>query len=414
MCANIVLTEQQQGVVDEALAWERSGDERPLLIRGLAGCGKSTVVQELSDQVTHGDPAAYLAPTNKAAKVLKGKLEIETLYVGTIHSAIYGVTITGDVAKYEELLEHLRKAQTMREKARIASAIDAMKKNREIVLSWGLLDDGFSWRSREVRRARRRGYEIPPEEGSDIIFCDEVSMVGEALGNDLMTLARRFGKRVVAIGDPMQLPPVNDVPYFTEERCVCATTLTRVMRQAEGSGILDVAMIARGGKRWVPEQDFGPDVTLARKSEMSPDVLRWADIVITGRNATRRNIITMARQARGYDMETIPQVGEPMIMNVSARELGITKGDLFEVVASEIADGKIWVDGKFNEFGGGVTLEYNPLNMDFAYAITAHKSQGSEYGKVAVVNESSIFGKDASKWLYTAVTRAREHLAVLQ
>jgi exodeoxyribonuclease-5 len=53
------------------------------------------------------------------------------------------------------------------------------------------------------------------------------------------------------------------------------------------------------------------------------------------------------------------------------------------------------------------------LETDFAYAITVHKSQGSQYGSCIVFDESSVFGDSAQQWLYTAVTRSREVLTIL-
>ena len=47
---------------------------------------------------------------------------------------------------------------------------------------------------------------------------------------------------------------------------------------------------------------------------------------------------------------------------------------------------------------------------DYAYAMTCHKAQGSEWADVIVLNEAFA---DKSRWLYTAVTRAQEHLIVV-
>lgn len=52
--------------------------------------------------------------------------------------------------------------------------------------------------------------------------------------------------------------------------------------------------------------------------------------------------------------------------------------------------------------------------IDFAYAISVHKSQGSEWPIVVVLDESHIFGKDRNKWLYTAITRAKKKLIILR
>lgn len=52
--------------------------------------------------------------------------------------------------------------------------------------------------------------------------------------------------------------------------------------------------------------------------------------------------------------------------------------------------------------------------IDFGYAISVHKSQGSEWPIVVVVDESKTFNKDANRWLYTAITRAKKKLIILR
>jgi exodeoxyribonuclease-5 len=52
--------------------------------------------------------------------------------------------------------------------------------------------------------------------------------------------------------------------------------------------------------------------------------------------------------------------------------------------------------------------------FDFGYAITVHKSQGSQWESVLVVDESFCFGENRFKWLYTGITRAASKVAVLK
>lgn len=52
--------------------------------------------------------------------------------------------------------------------------------------------------------------------------------------------------------------------------------------------------------------------------------------------------------------------------------------------------------------------------FEYAYAITAHKSQGSEWNNVVVFDDSNVFGKDGKNWLYTAITRAKKKLVIIK
>ena len=56
-----------------------------------------------------------------------------------------------------------------------------------------------------------------------------------------------------------------------------------------------------------------------------------------------------------------------------------------------------------------------PLEFNYAYAITAHKSQGSEWDKVLVIEERFPFDKEEhARWLYTACTRASSRLVLVR
>ena len=52
--------------------------------------------------------------------------------------------------------------------------------------------------------------------------------------------------------------------------------------------------------------------------------------------------------------------------------------------------------------------------FEYAYAITCHKAQGSEFDYVIVFDESWAFGEERRRWLYTAVTRAKEKLIIVR
>jgi len=52
-----------------------------------------------------------------------------------------------------------------------------------------------------------------PLSNVDLIIVDEVSMVGEEMGRDLLS----FGKKILVIGDPYQLPPIHGRGFFTRD-----------------------------------------------------------------------------------------------------------------------------------------------------------------------------------------------------
>jgi ATP-dependent exoDNAse (exonuclease V) alpha subunit len=52
--------------------------------------------------------------------------------------------------------------------------------------------------------------------------------------------------------------------------------------------------------------------------------------------------------------------------------------------------------------------------FEFAYAVTCHKAQGSEFDFVIVFDESWAFEEERHRWLYTAITRAKEKLLIIR
>ena len=60
--------------------------------------------------------------------------------------------------------------------------------------------------------------------------------------------------------------------------------------------------------------------------------------------------------------------------------------------------------------------KYRPFEFDYAYAITCHKAQGSEYNKVLVFEEFMKGDNQEShaRWLYTAATRAKSKLIIVK
>ena len=52
--------------------------------------------------------------------------------------------------------------------------------------------------------------------------------------------------------------------------------------------------------------------------------------------------------------------------------------------------------------------------FEFAYAVTCHKAQGSEFDFVIIFDESWAFEEERHRWLYTAITRAKEKLLIIR
>lgn len=83
--------------------------------------------------------------------------------------------------------------------------------------------------------------------------------------------------------------------------------------------------------------------------------------------------------------------------------------------AMEFSDGTFAHEADFRALAKKKIVRDEPVcRFEFAYAVTCHKAQGSEFDYVIVFDESYVFGEERRRWLYTAVTRAKEKLLIVR
>lgn len=260
---------------------------------------------------------------------------------------------------------------------------------------------------------------------ADLVIIDEVSMVGEELGRDLLS----FGKKVLVLGDPAQLPPVKGEGYFTSREP--DFMLTEVHRQAADNPIIAMSMAIREGRalskgRYGESRVVGPD-------DIDSESVLAADQILVGKNATRRRYNARIRQLLGREGDFV--TGERIVCLRNKADAGLLNGGIWEVrkvkasvppastliikpldsgmtqIPLEVTTHRAWLDGTERDLPWTEQRNYEPF--DYAYALTCHKAQGSQLDRVMVFDESRAFREDAGRWLYTAITRAAERVEVV-
>lgn len=276
-----------------------------------------------------------------------------------------------------------------------------------------------------------------------LIIVDEVSM----LPKEMWELLLSHHIHVIALGDPGQLPPIGEENGVLEKPHIF---LDEVMRQAQESEIIRLTMDIRAGK---PLAKFsGSEVMIVDQSEMRSGMLTWADQIICGKNATRFRINDTMRYDRWGTTDHTPMIGDRVVCNHNDWEMlsviqnqplvNGTMGIINSFSKNSITVPRV---GKVDLFQCGLSMEdgdnFDPLLMDaklfmehepivtkqnfrwlknfkikpfeYAYCITCHKSQGSEYNKVLVLEEY-LKGNEHKRWLYTACTRAAQKLVIVR
>ena len=269
-------------------------------------------------------------------------------------------------------------------------------------------------------------WEINPD--SKIRYCkliiiDEVSMVNEEMARDLMS----FKKPILVVGDPGQLPPVSGTGFFIQGEP--NVMLTEIHRQAKDSPIIQLATAVRMGL----DLDFGNYDTsrvIRRKDLKAEDILN-ADQILVGKNDTRISFNHRIRELLKFE-DPNPVYGDKLICLRNNKELGILNGSMWYVNENKQTPriSNLIIRDEFEEYntrkvsipiefwtGNEAKLEYDfkrrHQEFTYGYAITAHKSQGSQWNNVLIFDESFVFRDDAKKWLYTATTRASDKVTIV-
>ena len=302
------------------------GGTRVLSVIGKAGSGKTMLLAglyralgEAGAEIISGDfegrkrkerrSLAILAPTNKAASVLRSRGVPAT----TIHRILY--TPVYD-PQYERIAEWLA-GQGERPKPdllgdmgltdevldRAKAFYDLHKSIPGALASAGLRGSDF------IQGWKRR------EDPLDIGFVDEASMLDERQFDDL----REIFPTLVLFGDPAQLAPVNQSGEMCFERLPEADKhiLHRIHRQAEDNPILDLAhaladesLSFEAFERMIRDRAAkDPRVVWAERVESD---LMARSPVLVWRNATRVRLIQAFRAAHGAPADALLP-GEPLI-----------------------------------------------------------------------------------------------------
>lgn len=375
--SDIKLTRKQEEGLK--LAVKRYKSREPYTcIAGFAGTGKSTLVKYIIKELNISDRfIAYVAYTGKASLVLQRK-----------------------------------------------GCPGATTAHRLLYYSKELPDGTFIHTPREY-----------PENKLKLIIVDEVSMLEKEQWEILM----RWGIPVIALGDPFQLPPIH------EDNGVLAhphVFLDQVMRQAQDSEIIRLSMDIRDGKSLSLYK--GKDIAVVSKQQITDPLLLKADQVLCGKNATRFDLNQRIRKAIWGDKYQIaPIEGDKIICLKNYWDRGnLTNGTIGTIgkiatldsrslkpmmlanFESDIGDKYTILNMDYKIFTEGKTTvnkdnwkefhrEIRPMEFDYGYAITVHKSQGSEFDKVVLFNEYlGGYREHYLRWLYTGVTRASKKLIV--
>ena len=280
---------------------------------------------------------------------------------------------------------------------------------------------------------------------ADVIVVDESSMVDIEIMGQLCRLMQENGlPRLVLVGDPNQLPPVGPGAPF--EDAIKADVfervhLTQVYRQKKGSWVIDNAYKILAGEMvsLVDTADF----TFVDTDRIELSVLHYfAAKDSEGANPSSYQVLSPQRRENDrYDSGATTQrinrsvqehspasagifeqqwgekyrEGDRVVQTKNNYRAQVVNGQMGTVLSAD-ADGltvRLDDDKELRYSEGGNETMPSPSDLDLAFAVTVHKSQGSQWKSICFVMDAKHTRMLQRRLFYTAITRSEDHLTII-
>jgi exodeoxyribonuclease V len=435
------LTAQQKEAENLIIEWFKTWKEKKkqiFVLSGYAGTGKTFLINHVMSMLDIKDTqVAFGTPTGKAAAVLiqRGR------DAATVHRLIYipeeveeAVTVAGNSVMKKKIM--FKKKETIPEYRLIVldevSMID--EKMLEDLLSFGI----------PVLATGDPG-QLPPINGKNPVMSSPdyflTDIVRQSEGDPIVMLATmaRSGKKIpygnygsALVLDRRRLSPekVKDL-MLKADQIICGTNATRRtlnddFRRFKGIDIVankyptpgeKVICTVNNWEKYLDEDEMFNlvngtmgNVTQCRiidnilnlgKMRIKPDFLEDAETeeIIFDSGIFLNDEWTYDMHQRVFTMPN----GKYELARFGIRKNENESDDAFRSRRLEyiLMERNAEEDDQINK-------------IEFGYALTVHKFQGSEADRILLFDESYLFGEDANKFLYTAITRAKKKLVIIR
>lgn len=391
---DIPWNDEQNRAIHDVINWYKDRKRAPIFrLFGYAGTGKTQLIKEIAWRVQNGEGCSrgevvFAAYTGKAAAVMRSK---GCVGAGTLHSLIYRPKMD-----------------------RVTGKIKGFSKNEESPLRY-----------------------------ASLLIVDEVSMVNEDMAMDIL----EYGVPILVVGDPFQLKPVKGEGYFVRGRA--DVMLTKIERVAEENPLIWLSMRIRAKKKIKPGL-YGETRVWAPGTRVDDEHVANADQILVGIHRTRHSLNRKYRMLHGFfDQDSeFPVKGERLLCNKNNKDTGVLNGTQWHCSAPKIKPIKRLRDPRKPALGYETTnlqglyfkarsldlfnADGDPLVVDtvcsqhhfdqnlpeppwqdirgtdtwtFAYAMTGHSAQGSQWDRTLIIDESDVFADQKWEHLYTQLTR---------
>lgn len=459
------LTILQNKVFEQIKAFLNS-DASVFILRGYAGTGKTTMVKVIADYIKQSRQLAMMAPTGRAARVLTTKTGHKAV---TIHKAIYAKAHI-EPKKVKDIAESEYKFVFPINESENGGNIVAIVDEASMVCSRKIEHELFIFGTDNLMEDLLTF--VRPNFGGKVIFVGDPAQlppVGESVSNalraeyfkekglkvveaELTEVLRQKGdsvilKNAMMIRDLLQKDKRNQLVFEEQkddvEMVPSEQFLDKYLKYRKESGRHDSVIICYSNKS---ANRYNRDI---RKSLYGGDVpLRENDILLITQNNYRLNrmngefVPVLSVGARTQQSAPVyAQIGgkrQRIVITLNFIQVTVPDGDgnpmlcmlLEDLLTSDKATisidenralyinfcmrhpslkqgTQVFADALLND------EYYNAIRAKYGYAVTGHKCQGGEWGKVFVdYTDRTGLDDDSLRWAYTATTRAQKTLYV--
>jgi ATP-dependent exoDNAse (exonuclease V) alpha subunit len=462
------LKPQQQKAFSALCSFIEDKSQKVFILKGYAGTGKTTLMSGLIRYLSEDKiPFALLASTGRAAKILSDKTKTEA---HTIHSHMY---VFNDLSEDLEQMSALQGNMAVDDKGQVTLLFDLnpIKSESEKIY---IIDEASM---------------VSDQVDKNISFAKFGS--GDLLGD---ILSYDSNGKFIFVGDPCQLPPINQenspalsAAYIAEKYTLRTGEfeMTEIIRQADTNGIIGASFKLRNLFYLNPQVKFA-----------SLHVKGHSNIFIENSHAGMLNNYIERIRSEGFNHSTLicqtnkhcSDLNKVIRASLKNNNDKICEGDLLmitqnnylsnlvngdQIIVSQIGQREyrcglsfvqveveaISSKNKFNllliedilystwtnlntKQHKDLMIDYfkrmkekgikqkdkafkenmlkdpylNALKTVYGYALTCHKAQGGEWNEVFLYLDNKIHGikkPGIYQWLYTAVTRAKENLHIV-
>lgn len=260
----------------------------------------------------------------------------------------------------------------------------------------------------------------------DYIIIDEFSMIDIELTKVLFDNISDFSK-IVIVGDVNQLPSVgvgNVLNDLIDSNLIKVTKLTRVFRQQKNSGILENSYniidekdinLSYDDFKFIntDDIDFIQDYIIKNYNKDTTQILCSQHSGAVGTDA-----LNLLIQNKQDDDEQKFQIGDKVIQTINNYDLNVYNGNIgtIEGIKQKVILGELQNIITVNFENVNKVIEYDNSNskeLELAYALTIHKSQGSEFQKVIIPVVSSDEFLLYKNLIYTGITRSKKEVVLI-